>query len=317
MTEDPQPGAAGFRCSVASELRGEPMVGTASTVRAFLLLENAGPWGVNALRDARLPDGLGEELVTRAAAGGVRVLLVRRPGRQVASDRIRVLAAYAHHTRPWLEATDLSDIHEVHDLDVEALGAGRSMGLSPPDLPVFAVCTHGRHDSCCAERGRAVASGLARVHPESTWEVSHIGGDRFAANLLVLPDGLYYGRLGPAAAVGVADAHLAGRVDLEHLRGRSGMAMSLQAAEIELRRFVNEERLGAVRFVSRRVEGSLDDPDGHRTDAFFDVDYEGGAQRFEVGVRSRHSTDRHRLTCKATWDDPIPRHEVHEIRRIA
>jgi hypothetical protein len=293
------------------------MVGTASTVRAFLLLENPGPWGVNALRDARLPDGLGEELVQRATASRVRVLLVRRPGRRLASDRIRVLAAYAHHSRPWMETTELADIHEVHDLDVEALGAGRSMGLTPHHDPVFAVCTHGRHDTCCAERGRPVAAGLAAVHPENTWEVSHIGGDRFAANLLVLPHGLYYGRLDPAAAVGVADAHLGGRVDLEHLRGRSGMAMSLQAAEIELRRYLNDERLGSVRFVSREVEGSLDGPGGHLTEAVFDVEYEGGVQRFVVGVRSHNGADLCRLTCKATHDDLIPEHDVHEVRRIS
>jgi hypothetical protein len=71
-----------FRCAAASLLRDEPAAGTASTVRAFLLLENSGPWGENALRDARLPDGLGDELTARAAAARVRVLLIRRPGRR-------------------------------------------------------------------------------------------------------------------------------------------------------------------------------------------------------------------------------------------
>ena len=34
-----------FRCSVASRDREEDPAGTASTVRSFLLVENAGPWG--------------------------------------------------------------------------------------------------------------------------------------------------------------------------------------------------------------------------------------------------------------------------------
>ena len=96
----------------------------------------------------------------------------------------------------------LTDIHEVHDLDVEALGAGRSPGLTPHAGPGLRVCTHGRHDTCCAERGRPVAAALAAAHPELTWEVSHIGGDRFAANALVLPHGLYYGRLDADSVVG-------------------------------------------------------------------------------------------------------------------
>ena len=46
-----------FRCSAAGLERGDAIAGTASTVRAFLLVENPGPWGVDALRDSRLPAG--------------------------------------------------------------------------------------------------------------------------------------------------------------------------------------------------------------------------------------------------------------------
>lgn len=289
-----------FRCAAASLLRDEPTAGTASTVRAFLLLENAGPWGVNALRDARLHDGLGDELTTRAAAARVRVLLIRRPGRQQASEGIRVFAAYAHHAAPWLETTVLGDIHEVHDLDVEALGAGRSTGLTPHLDPVFAVCTHGRHDTCCAEHGRPVAAALAARHPEQTWEVSHIGGDRFAANALVLPHGLYYGRLDPDSVTEVAAGQLAGRVSLEHLRGRSGLGTTLQYAEIALRRHLAETTLAGVRFVSRTT-----DDDGVVTAVFAT---RGGL--YAVAVRSTMSAEPQRLTCSATRDNAFVRHEL-------
>jgi hypothetical protein len=53
------------RCSQASEARDEPMAGTASTVRSWLLLEDPGPWGRDALRDARLPERVGLELQRR------------------------------------------------------------------------------------------------------------------------------------------------------------------------------------------------------------------------------------------------------------
>ncbi|MDP9443415.1 MAG: sucrase ferredoxin, partial [Actinomycetota bacterium] len=97
------------------------------------------------------------------------------------------------------------------------------------------VCTHGRHDTCCAELGRPLAAALTAARPEHTWECSHIGGDRFAANLLVLPDGLCYGRVPPSRGPGLVREHLAGRVDLDHLRGRSGLAFATQAAEWHLR----------------------------------------------------------------------------------
>jgi hypothetical protein len=294
-----------LRCSAASLLRDEPAAGTASTVRAFLLLENPGPWGENALRDARLPDGLGDELTARTSAARVRVLLIRRPGRQRQSEGIRVFAAYAHHTEPWLETTVLGDIHEVHDLDVEALGAGRSPGLTPQLDPVFAVCTHGRHDTCCAERGRPVAAALAARHPEQTWEVSHIGGDRFAANALVLPHGLYYGRLDAQSVIEVAAAQLAGRVSLGHLRGRSGLGMSLQYAEIALRRQLGETTFAGVRFVSRTTH------DGVVTAVFA-----ARGASYAVTVRSTLSAEPQRLTCSAARDSRFVQHELLDVTAV-
>ena len=75
------------------------------------------------------------------------------------------------------------------------------------------MCAHGRHDQCCAVRGRVVAARLAAAYPEETWECSHLGGDRFAGTMVLLPHGLYYGWVDDGDAVAVVDAYLAGRVD--------------------------------------------------------------------------------------------------------
>jgi hypothetical protein len=299
-------GAMPFRCAVASEERSETMAGTASTVRSFLLVEHPGPWGEDALRDARMPPGIGPELRERTAATRTKVLLIRRPsGASKATAGVRVFAAYAHHAEPWLETAVLDDLAGVHDLDLEALAEGRSLGLARHADPVLAVCTHGRHDACCAERGRPVAAGLAEAFPDETWECSHFGGDRFAGNVLVLPHGLYYGRLEPDTARGMARLLAAGEVDLDHLRGRSGLATPLQAAEAALRRHVDERRLDSVRFVSRHVS------DGH-TDAVFDV----RGRRYAVTVTTTRGEDVQQLTCRALRHNPVMHHEVHEIRAL-
>jgi hypothetical protein len=234
------------------------------------------------------------------------VLLIRRPaGASRDTEGVRVFAAYTHHSDPWQETTLLGDLREVHDLDLEALAAGRSLGLSPHPDPVLAVCTHGRHDVCCAERGRPVAAGLAEAFPEQTWEASHLGGDRFAANLLVLPHGLYFGRLEAASARGVARLLAAGEIDLDHLRGRSGLATPLQAAEAALRRYVDERRLTAVRFVSREVREA-------HTNAVFDVE----GRRYAVTVATTRGPDVAQLTCGALRENPAVRHEVSQIRAL-
>ncbi len=290
---------ASYRCSTASLLRDDQLVGSATQVRAFLLIEHPGPWGQAALRDAALPGNLLAGLRRRSASSGVRVLLVRRH-RQRGQDGVRVFAAHPDAQRPWLETAVLDSHHDVLDVDFEALAEGRSPGLAPHREAVFCVCTHGRHDACCAERGRPVAEALSRTHPEQTWEISHLGGDRFAANLLVLGAGLGYGRVTPESAPGIADTHLAGRITPEHFRGRAAWPMPVQAAELAVRRELDVWEIDALRL------------DG----------WTGGRARFEVAgdvhevTVSRTLGDAHRLTCSSQHDDPVPTHETGEVTRL-
>jgi len=293
--------SAGFRCAAAAEAREEALAGTASTVRAFLLLEHPGPWGVDALRDSRLPDGTGSALRAAAAETGVRILLVRRPGRSDPAGH-RVFAVSARPGAVWTETAVVDHPADVLRLDLAELRAGRTLGLARHREPLFCVCTHGRHDTCCAERGRPVAAALAAQFPEHTWEVSHLGGDRFAGNMLVAPDGLYYGRLTPAAALEVARTRLSGRLALDHLRGRTGWPMAVQAAEIALRRHLGETRLDSVRARDRHVTGEV-------TTVTFDVE----GSRHVVAVRTTRSEPT-MLTCRARRENPAVGHELIEIR---
>jgi hypothetical protein len=111
------------------------------------------------------------------------------------------------------------------------------------------VCTNGARDQCCAIRGAAVAHALETVRPGTVYESSHLGGHRFAANLLVLPDGLCFGRLDVRSALRVVDELDAGRLPLEHFRGRSSLTEEQQAAEILLRRQLELDRLADVTLV--------------------------------------------------------------------
>lgn len=294
-----------FRCSLASRRYGEPLGGTASTVRAFLLVEHDGPWGIDALRDCRLPPAVCTELRRRSAATGVRTLLIRRPlRRRPGGETVQVFAAWADPADPWLEGAVLPDVESVLDLDLAALGAGRSTGLPASDAPVFAVCTHGRHDACCAERGRPTMRALALSRPAESWEVSHIGGDRFAANLLVLPHGLYYGRVEPEDAGPLAAGHLAGRLDLERFRGRSGFPFPAQAAEIALRRQLDETALDAVRLLGSSADGDL-----------VRVRLEARGRRYAVEVRVTARPEA-QLTCRSLRARIAPRFDVVSLAAV-
>ncbi|CAN5124532.1 sucrase ferredoxin [soil metagenome] len=291
-----------FRCSPASRAIGESMDGTASTVSAFLLVETSAGWGIDAVADARLDPEVRRRLLALAGSG-VRPLLIRGHGRQ-STSRFRVFAAHvapvdaAGARPPWIETVELKDPRELLDLSLDGLAVGTSPGLAPYDEPLLCVCTHGRHDACCAELGRPLSRAMHAVAPEHTWEVSHIGGDRFAPNVLVLPHGLYYGRLDPAGAADFVAAVLRGELDLEHLRGRSSMPMAAQAAEIFLRRLV----------------GHLDDAplpvlEHERTGEESRLVFVVAGDRWEVRIRTTRFEPR-QLTCRAETLSTGPEHRL-------
>lgn len=232
----PAPGCA----TVARDL-GESPEGTATPMRSWLLIEHPGAWSHDVadqvLRTALAPARL-HELDELRRRHGLRPLLARRPGYRAAGRRRgrTVLVGSAHPGRRWLERLEISDLRELADLDLEAVAAGTGGLGEPVPGSVFGVCTHGAKDMCCATLGRPVAQALAEAAPGQVWETTHLGGDRFAGNVLVLPDGFLYGHVTVSSAGRVAAAAAAGQVLPELLRGRTSVGMRAQVAEIAVRR---------------------------------------------------------------------------------
>lgn len=287
------------RCSIRSAALGEPMIGTASHVRRLLLVEVPGPWGVEAIRDARIPREVRTALTRYAARTKERVLFIRRFGRREPRDERAVFQADVAPANPSLRRTVLPNISELRALATEPMPPG-----DPISGPMFLVCTHGRHDICCAEQGRPLVRALSAVEPEATWESSHIGGDRFAGNLLCLPHGMYFGRVTPEDAPAVAAAYRAGRIDLPHLRGRGAYGFATQAAEWHLRTKLGLDGLDDLRLVGRRA-------DGDHTEAVFEVRSQG---TWSVRISIGHAPP-HRLTCSSKVPHPAPRFRLEGIEQ--
>lgn len=214
-----------FRCAAAARDRLDPIVGTAPPARQWLLLEHPGPWPVDAVAGSGIAPDVLAELTATARRTGTRVLLVRRPGRTPSPDRRRWI----------LVGLDRATVAGTWAVDVDLRAAVRALLASPapvtePVEPILLVCAHGVHDVCCAVRGRPVAAALADRWPNEVWECSHVGGCRFAPNLVLLPDGFYYGDLDPESALATVEAHRTGTVATPYLRGTARYPPAAQAA---------------------------------------------------------------------------------------
>lgn len=204
------------------------MLGTAPPGRRWVLIERPGRWPTRGFADTDVDPAVRRAVVGAAADAGARILLVRRPGRR-SEQAPRRWAVLEHqdsgdYRQTWGSWSSDRDLGQV----TEALRAPGSTGLPP----VLLVCAHGVHDTCCAVRGRPVAAALAERWPELVWECSHVGGDRFAANVVVAPDGVYYGGLDVDSAVDVVTDHLAGRITASHLRGYTTLSVPEQVAVV-------------------------------------------------------------------------------------
>ncbi|MGY1713876.1 sucrase ferredoxin [Geodermatophilus sp. SYSU D01106] len=276
------------RCSVTALARGDSPVATAGPAQRWLLVEQPGPWGRDALTASRFDAAVAPQLARRARAEGVRVLLVRRPGERAAGPGRRW--AYADG-RPGHEGLWWSEREADADL-LEAPWDGSAGERA--ERPLYLVCTHGQHDACCALRGRPLARSMPVPDALDVWECSHLGGCRFATNVLVLPHGFAYAQV-PGDGADVVGAHARGEVALPFLRGRAGMPLPVQAAQHFAR-----ERLGLLGVDDLPPLGTrrLPDPDGDGVE-LFDVVLGGPDGEVAVRVESRPAAEAAQLTCKA------------------
>jgi hypothetical protein len=276
------------------------MTGTAAPAGGFLLLEQPGGWGRQALTSSRLDPAVGRALSTRAIAQGLRVLLIRRPGRHRAPAR-RAWAVVS--SRPGREVTWWGDF--AADEELLRLPLDGSAG-TPSGESFFLVCTHGRHDTCCALEGRPVALAMAALRPGRVWECSHVGGDRFAANVVAMPHGMYYGRVPPGRVQELVEAHERGEVLADLARGRSTTAPAAQAAIAHARQVLGEPRLDAV-----SPAGTL-----HLGDGRFQVRLRAPGRTLIVTVQAGARAEPGLLTCHARNPAHPPAYDVIEVAEV-
>jgi len=308
------PAAGWLPCSDRSLERDDPLPGTAGYGERWFLVEIDGAWGTHAFLQSPLDPALGRALVTRIEAAGIRPLAIRRTGRTAHERRAQASWRWAavdarpgHEQIRWGAVSDPADL-----LTVPLDGAGGE----PSTEPLICVCTHARHDQCCAVRGRPVVTALALAHPDATWECSHLGGDRFAATLILFPHGLYYGRMSAEEAPTLIDLYRRGLVEPSRFRGRSSLPNVVQAAAAFAAREFGDDRVDAFAYRSWTESAGVHSVSfDHTTGTAAPGDEPRAAHAVEpVTVRVVETLSEPLLsTCAATTARPVRQFRLHSI----
>lgn len=281
-----------FFCAAASRANGESIYGTVARIRSWLLLEYPDAWRRHAIQDSPLLSERVKGHIRDLKKLGVieRAILIRRE-----HSRSGPLHSFFVHSCDEPPRMLQALLHDYEDLPA-VTSAEPTRGL------MFAVCTHGRHDKCCAKFGLPVFCAFRDQVGGRAWQCSHIGGDRFAGNVVVFPHGIYYGRVRPDDVLEIIRRSEQGEIWLPLYRGRSCFPRAVQVAEYFLR--CESGRLGIEEFkvltVVRSASGLTQVAFQSRTDGTLHVvEFNVTAERLEE-----------RLTCASMELSLIPRYQL-------
>ena len=303
MTETRNDSPRRLMCSVFSKSNQEDPGGSGSWWKRCVVFEMTKPWESDIAKTPHFPSGL-SDVLERANQSGLetKVHCVVPDSEYTAAGRSRVMF-FSRPEGPF--STYSKDDFQVPPDKIVPLV--EALVDSPKRLEDFEryrqdtsgvrdilVCTHGSHDCCCATFGYPIYQVLRRQHaPElngalRVWRVSHLGGHRFAPNLLDMPEGRNWVRIGHEDLESLVHRNRPASELRQSYRGWVGLDSPYeQVAEREA--FMRE----GWDWTRRRISGQLTAVEGDGDQAEVRIDYsdaEGGDYgAYEVTVKSIES----------------------------
>ncbi|MBV9154685.1 MAG: hypothetical protein JO097_00350, partial [Acidobacteriaceae bacterium] len=283
-----------------SQENREQIFGTVPFIAKWLLVEYPAAWRNHAIEKSNFSEMVKRHLSSYAdAVPNSRQILIR----QAHKSRDGFVLCFVVNSR--------EDEPEVGQLEVESYDQLLNLNFATLehsaenqklDHPLFLVCTHGTHDKCCAKFGLPVYKAARQQAGDEAWQCSHIGGDRFAANLICFPHGIYYGHVTPADVEPILAAYRRGEIYLKNYRGRCCFPRAAQIAEYFIRSESGIKRIASLHFLTSKQT------DAGTWRASFTSRPDGNLHQVEFRVREAQFNAY--LTCSSTTEKPMLRYEL-------
>ena len=186
-------------CSILTAQSGEPLAGTAPFAKHFVFITWPKKyWQYEALESkGGFPQELKKWMKEQSKINGkISIRLASRS--RLSHNKVDI---FIYPERLCYSNILPSDIHTVLESHFQ-LGKTFANRATKIEHDQIFICTHGRHDKCCAKFGQELVDNmrdhvLKEKDSVEVWESSHLGGHRFAATMIDFPLGRAYGRLTP------------------------------------------------------------------------------------------------------------------------
>lgn len=286
-----------FFCSAASRYFKEDIHGTAANFSGFILLEHSDPFPEKIKQahfDSEWLSGL-EELAKKRKA---KLLLVRNKRTSFRTSRLIYVDCIKKRYTTLLCTPGVLMAVEFEKYIEDAVTHWETE-------PFFVVCTNGKKDKCCAKFGFPVFKFLENHDKKLTvYESSHVGGDRFAANAVYMPFGIYYGRLTVEDVDPILEAAENKKIFFPNYRGISTRSFLNQTIECYLRKHLDNYYFDFSIKINKQEEAA-----GIISS---EVLVKGG-NLFKVVVEKKTEPYPYYLTCKSNKPGNITRYYLREL----
>lgn len=287
-------------CAQACRDEQEPFIGSAAHADAWLLIEYTGAWQRSAVKDSALPESVKQWLAAQSDAfPRLRTQLIKQHTRPVTNPLC--FLALVREGEATLYRFELNRYEDLLTLDLGAIARDeQAYQANRYDKPLYLVCTHGKHDQCCAKFGMPIYNEFVSLVGDQAWQTSHVGGDKFAANVVCFPRGVYYGQVTRSDVALIVERYQHHEVHLERFRGQSCYKPIEQAAEYFLREQTQNYDLRAFRLLEA---GQVQD-DSSLFSAIFQEAGNGRLHTITFACEKRELTSY--SACKGLWKHTVP-----------
>ncbi|MQG18229.1 MAG: hypothetical protein FI687_00410 [SAR202 cluster bacterium] len=185
-------------CSDFSQNIHESPIGSAANFDAYLLISVPMPWKSEITESEKFPTNIKDLLNQNPNILKNTKILGFKPEKNEDSSKINIIL-YKNPKgsfKKFYKFEFLANHMNLEELIIDLLNSNyenhRFLINHNKNYRDLLICTHGSRDSCCASKGYPFYEKILHLEQSNNlmaYQVSHIGGHRFAPNIIDMPDG--------------------------------------------------------------------------------------------------------------------------------